>query len=1610
MNLLTNFKKFGVNATVLATSISLVACGGGGSDGYFEQSNNGNTNNGGSTGKDKDQTQLKEVAALIQSSFDEKENVKNNISRKGDILIVKLQAVDVSGGGVGGREVKLSIRDFEKYGITSDGSVKTTDEQGYATFTIKIPVITADIKKIILTGQVVGTNITQVHEIGITGGTESVAQSKLEAVFDPITAINVTGGTTTVRVRARDTNGGGVSNQKISLVIPKEVQNLLSITGTSETITDTNGYVTFTLKLLDGKEANRKELLEKGIVLSAILVDSEGAVATQETNLKIRSSVEIVDQIIFDTEISNNKINASAGSAVVAVKILNPEGLPVKNQKVKLEIIDSVKAVGAELTLVNATTYGANIDEPIVTTDEKGIARFDVTVAANDTSVQKLLAEYGITLKATVVDVLNKTTVQQHKLTAVANMNEAVSNLTFLTSHLDISEGEGKVTIKAVDEYGGAVENQNVTLSITDSERLGVISNSSSSQKTNEKGEVTFDLVFNKLGNEDIFKELIAKGVNIQATHINSKNKTITQIQKLALTSKTDVQDPMFDIQRLELKSSKGVVSAKGGEFEITVRAINNAGEYAANKIVAFALNDTAIKNGVIFEGSNTQSTKSDGTATFKVKTNAANAAAIETLVKSGIGIGVSTVLADKTTVTNSMLIQVQDVTVETPESNVAYLAIDSLTQDEILDVTKSGKVTIKVRALNAQGGSLANQTVKLEISNLNDLMGTNASGGRIIPVALQGGSEKPTDADGYATFTLSYSVTENEDIISKLTSGSGVRLTASVGTKRNITQVYFKNSNNASNIQLERIQILADKGSIEATGNKIVTFTIQAFNTDGSPAQNQTIGLGLNEVAVQNGVTFVGGQSVVTGTDGSAKFTINVNAQNIDAIKNLVQSGITLGTVHKRTDGTSVSNSYRVMVTEPALPITLVEDLKVEAGSASVSGLGGEVTVAVRAVDGNGTGLEGKTVAFALTENVSSRVAVNTTSAVTNTQGYAYFKLTVAPGSIEEDLVKSGITYAVSVLNSSNGTSKSQVNKIQVTVPQQALDVSLSKSKETVSETGDTLDIGIKVVSNNIKISGYPVNLEVVDGNINGIKLDAVTYSVDSNGNAKAVLTVPANLTQEQRNRILENGITIIATITLPSGEKRGVRLSVPVSQVINENHITIQRSKTSLVNTGDSALVTVKLLDDNNGGVKEQPVTLRLEGNPDATIRGASSAVTNEFGEAVFEVTVPENAATSQVNLLATHVNAAGKQVRQPSTLTVRTPQAQAPQLVLKFLSNKNRLNVRGDQVEISVLVSDTDGTSVAGKAVTLSLPNNLGYISGPSTVESDASGFAKFNVILDERLLNQNDVNDLLANGFNLNAVVIDENNLKITQPFSLEVARTVVQTQGSIAVNINPTEIERSVDGIYYIVNGSAQLVDVDGKPLANQEVTLDTRPTQYRMGEWRYAIQQNPWERTEENGIVNWSLIGNYPFADLKAWVAPNDFYYPFTTDGFTPTKELARNEARECSVNTISWTANAKALRVVRFVDPETTSPAGAVYRTDKFGRFDFRIEYPKASAHWLTVNIGAIAGLAQTPTRGDITFVLPAADNDYAANGSNAPNQISPYGRFNSSTSCLTQ
>ncbi len=77
-------------------------------------------------------------------------------------------------------------------------------------------------------------------------------------------------------------------------------------------------------------------------------------------------------------------------------------------------------------------------------------------------------------------------------------------------------------------------------------------------------------------------------------------------------------------------------------------------------------------------------------------------------------------------------------------------------------------------------------------------------------------------------------------------------------------------------------------------------------------------------------------------------------------------------------------------------------------------------------------------------------------------------------------------------------------------------------------------------------------------------------------------------------------------------------------------------------------------------------------------------------------------------------------------------------------------------------------------------------------------------------------------------------------------------------------------------------GSVQLVDVDGKPVANQDVVLDIRPTSYVLGEWKFLkFEKDPWKIVnkpvlDSNGnpitIPVKELDAIYPFTNLKGWI------------------------------------------------------------------------------------------------------------------------------------------
>jgi len=536
------------------------------------------------------------------------------------------------------------------------------------------------------------------------------------------------------------------------------------------------------------------------------------------------------------------------------------------------------------------------------------------------------------------------------------------------------------------------------------------------------------------------------------------------------------------------------------------------------------------------------------------------------------------------------------------------------------------------------------------------------------------------------------------------------------------------------------------------------------------------------------------------------------------------------------------------------------------------------------------------------------------------------------------------------------------------------------------------------------------------------GVKLSADGVVIQGNGSVPIDLIIPQGITSAALESIVVTG-----TIRDPRGNEIQTKLNFAVQDISNPYHLTIDSSRVSLSSAGDSAFVTVKLLDKNQGGVANEKVSLAIADPRNATsIKGASQLITNQFGEAVFEVSMKSLQGTLvlpvlPIELTATHTTATGASVSLPGSIQVHSPTVLAPELDLKIKVSKDKLNVRGDSFEVSVLVVDLDGSSQAGKAVTLTIPQynqNGAYIHGASTIESDENGWAKFSIVIDESL--RNPTYDFVAADLRVEAVVKDTQNTERRVPHVIDVVNSEVPvTIGSIAVNFNPTELTSTGNGIYYQKEGSVQLVDVDGKPVANQDVVLDIRPTSYVLGEWKYEIQKDPWKIVnkpvlDSNGDPTFTSGGNpitipvkeldaiYPFTNLKGWIKPGDYYYPLV--GTIPAQVQDKNSATTCTVDptTSTWTANGQALRVVRFLggtaNNSTTHPYTTTYRTDSTGRFDFIIEYPKANAHWIAVEVGAKTTLAQTPTRGYTTLTLPSLSSDYAADGSYAPNRVSPY------------
>lgn len=1515
-------------------------------------------------------------------------------------ISVKVLAKGTDGKVLANQKISIGIDDTAiQNGISYDSATTlTTDAGGNVEFKLTAsPENQKELDNLIANGLTVsvkairqdGSEYTALRTIELVEKTTEQQSLVDYLIVDPISVFDYTKDQTiTVKVKALGKDGGVLANEQLSIASSLSSEDLtklnLSLNGAAESYTDAEGYATFEFSYkYDAASTVQKDIALAGVPLTITATNGKEQVAT--INFASATS-NTLDYLVLDM-IGSVAVDTNTDTPVaVKVTATDTNGELLQGQKVDIEV--------TTVNGVNLTTPSSLItlaDDSATAENEAGTTTFGLNINPKNAEELEALIVDGVvvTVKSTLADgsvrqSVRKLEVQKFEAPTVSKVDSLLID-PILTAFDYTQDHSITVKVKALDENGGALANEKVDITTNVQDKLADLNFSltgASSQMTDASGYATFVYEY-KYSGEAIQRDIL-DGVEITA-EANSKS------QSLNLNFKASQASESLDYIRLDTTTGSVTVQ-KDVEtgINLTLTAFNIGGQALEGQSVSISIDDVAVENGFYLDGVNqetiTQTTDASGNITFRLTGTPRNDLEVQNLLEQGfVQLNITATRADGSAYTALRRVQLNAYS-EEAVSKVAQLNIDPINQS--FDYTQDQTVLVKVKALDATGGVLANEKIAV---NAADFVKYNFT--------LANPSEQFTDADGYATFTFSYKYdaknTEQPTLV-----GDSIRV---IATANKSTVSQGVDVNFAAPIVSQVLDYLSLSSSsyaeiIATNDTKTITITVDAKDTDGNDLAGQAVSIGLNEASLSNGVSLITPSTIVTNANGQVTFQIQVDPKTASELENLDANDLTVSVVANRPDGSQYTAVRKIELAKQSVVYADLAGLDISYSQTTISTLGGETRVKVVAKDASGNVIANTPLEIALSSLTSSRASLSDEPVTTNSKGEAEFTVTVSEGEYDQSLIKNGITFAVVGTNLNNGDRLQQTGNITVTVPANALNPRLTADTKVV-RAGETVQVFAAVKDElGINKGGTPMRLALDDtSKALGITLSNDTVMVSDSQNVAVDLVIPKGITTAQLSQI-----TVSGSIVNPNGTTVPTTLVFTVEDAVNPYHLSIDSNRVSLSSDGDTALVTVKLLDANEGGVANQTVNLAINDPRSSTsINGASELTTNEFGEAVFEVSMKKLTGTltapiAPITVTAKQTTANGATTTQTSQIQVHTPTALAPQLDLKIKASKDKLNVRGDAVEVSVLVTDMDGSSQAGKAVTLTIPqyrDNGAYIRGASTLESDENGWVKFTVVLDEAL--QTAGYDFVNQDLTVQAVVKDDQNTERRQSFVMDVVPSEVPNAiGSIAVSLNPTTTGSTDNGVYYTKEGSVQVVDVDGKPIANQDIVMDIRPTRYVVGSWIYAIAKDPWDRTQ-NPV---ELKGEFPFEDLKDWVGPNADFFPLS--GITPSLNPVQNFATTCTIDsaTTTWTANGQALRVVRFIGDSDSNPYTASYRTDELGRFDFKVEYPKANAHWVTVEIGAKASLAQTPIRGYTSFTLSAVSSDYASDGSYAPNQVSPY------------
>lgn len=475
----------------------------------------------------------------------------------------------------------------------------------------------------------------------------------------------------------------------------------------------------------------------------------------------------------------------------------------------------------------------------------------------------------------------------------------------------------------------------------------------------------------------------------------------------------------------------------------------------------------------------------------------------------------------------------------------------------------------------------------------------------------------------------------------------------------------------------------------------------------------------------------------------------------------------------------------------------------------------------------------------------------------------------------------------------------------------------------------------------------------------------------------------------------------------------------------VVTNYHLLINSDKQKLVASGDTTIITVKLVDVNGGGVEGEPVTLSIEDTQKngITIEGSSTITTDIYGNATFNLKLDpsnienvNNLIESGVRLNTTFKDTSGKVTSQTKLLDVieSGSSADVASYHLNFSVNKPTLIVTGDNATVTVKAVDENGGGISGKAITLSIANtrvNTVTIDGPSTILSDTSGNAVFNITL-PKPANESLTNLLINEGLTLNASVTDEKGVISKQSTQLNiVAAQVAQPIGNITFG-KSGELSKNSEGTYYTENLSAYVVDSKGDALVNQKVTMSVRLLSAGEG---YYVLKDELDRLRQADLLALDLAlvrSPNKLSELNNELAQAttdqekqkiqqqiNQWQPSIIQGYRDALDKFKLPSRDriyCPLMNITDVSIATG-----FVGSDGKVSSTFTYTTNNEGKFDFQVNYLRSYASWQQIEFNASTTVSGKTLNSPLVYKLGVLKNDFDSESSQ-PFDDSPYGSIN--------